>query len=371
MRQECSARRPAGRTAGSSAGQAPGARTARPTRLYSPSGNNYAHQRLGQVRRASALAAVRTRGGLNPPRSHPAKSISLSIAASVRTASSLQLALLVLALLNLNRSSRPPQEKARWLDAGRDHGAPSCRSPRFRWRSGPVFEVPIGDHNAASKVADLDDQYFLCTGLQWSILGSALGIGPAYAWAHRTAVFGEIHSLLLSLICGAGMPGFYAVLFVASALATHYMRSFHIYLDSSMLRNVLATDFKGKSRLLTPALIAPLSLLAVVADYFALANPIDRAYLAESNRVAYGIDAVFGADDFRWCHAVISGHVRTDEKSSRSSIAFELHQETIWWFAKAPERFSSRNPPKKPLERCRRNSQARRQSATFISLRRR
>jgi lipid A ethanolaminephosphotransferase len=98
------------------------------------------------------------------------------------------------------------------------------------------------------------------------------------------------------------------------------MRSFHIYLDSSMLRNVLATDFKESRELLTPALIAPLSLLAVVPIIFLWRIRIARAYLAESNRVAYGIDAVFDTDDFGRCHAVISGHVRTDEKSSRSAI---------------------------------------------------
>lgn len=102
-----------------------------------------------------------------------------------------------------------------------------------------------------------------CNGLFWS---SALGIQSSLRMGTSVLLFlVGIHSLLLSLIVWRwNAKVLLAVLFVASALATHYMRSFHIYLDSSMLRNVLATDFKESRELLTPALIAPLSLLAVV-----------------------------------------------------------------------------------------------------------
>ena len=102
-----------------------------------------------------------------------------------------------------------------------------------------------------------------CNGLFWS---SALGVQSSLRMGTSVLLFlVGIHSLLLSLVVWRwNAKVLLAVLFVASALATHYMRSFHIYLDSSMLRNVLATDFKESRELLTPALIAPLSQLAVV-----------------------------------------------------------------------------------------------------------
>lgn len=106
-----------------------------------------------------------------------------------------------------------------------------------------------------------------CNGLFWS---SALGVQSSLRMGTSVLLFlVGIHSLLLSLVVWRwNAKVLLAVLFVASALATHYMRSFHIYLDSSMLRNVLATDFKESRELLTPALIAPLSLLAVVPIFF-------------------------------------------------------------------------------------------------------
>lgn len=106
-----------------------------------------------------------------------------------------------------------------------------------------------------------------CNGLFWS---SALGVQSSLRMGTSVLLFlVGIHSLLLSLVVWRwNAKVLLAVLFVASALATHYMRSFHIYLDSSMLRNVLATDFKESRELLTPALIAPLSLLAVVPIIF-------------------------------------------------------------------------------------------------------
>lgn len=48
------------------------------------------------------------------------------------------------------------------------------------------------------------------------------------------------------------------LLFITTAFATHYMNSYNVYLDADMLRNVLATDHKESSELMTPALLLPL-----------------------------------------------------------------------------------------------------------------
>jgi lipid A ethanolaminephosphotransferase len=54
-----------------------------------------------------------------------------------------------------------------------------------------------------------------------------------------------------------------ALLVVATALASHFMTAYGIYLDASMLRNVLQTDSRESAELLTPALLLPLALSAV------------------------------------------------------------------------------------------------------------
>lgn len=72
-----------------------------------------------------------------------------------------------------------------------------------------------------------------------------------------------IHALLMGLIVWRwNAKVLLGLLLVVTALAAHYMRSFHVYLDVSMLRNVLATDLKETRELLTPALVPPLLALA-------------------------------------------------------------------------------------------------------------
>ena len=95
---------------------------------------------------------------------------------------------------------------------------------------------------------------------------------------------------------------------------------------------------QGKSRATDACIDCSTKPTGSSSDYFSLANPIARAYLAESNRVAYGIDAVFDTDDFGRCHAVISGHVRTDEKSSRSAI-LDYTGKLSGGFAEGTDRF--------------------------------
>ncbi|KAF1016034.1 MAG: Phosphoethanolamine transferase EptA [Stenotrophomonas maltophilia] len=55
-----------------------------------------------------------------------------------------------------------------------------------------------------------------------------------------------------------------SVLLLVTAMAAYYMDRYHIYLDADMLRNVLATDRKESSELLTPSLLWPLLWLAVL-----------------------------------------------------------------------------------------------------------
>ena len=97
-------------------------------------------------------------------------------------------------------------------------------------------------------------------------------VAPAVQWKLAAALFviiTAVHALLLGMVVHRRYARpLLAVLILVTAVATHYMGSYGVYLDSDMLRNVLHTDRKESSellswRLLTPVLFAslPLALL--------------------------------------------------------------------------------------------------------------
>jgi lipid A ethanolaminephosphotransferase len=74
-----------------------------------------------------------------------------------------------------------------------------------------------------------------------------------------------VHSLLFGLLVWRwNAKPLLAVLFITTALATHYMNSYGVYLDTDMLRNVLHTDHKESRELMTPSLLLPLLFYAVL-----------------------------------------------------------------------------------------------------------
>ncbi|WP_425477260.1 phosphoethanolamine transferase [Stenotrophomonas humi] len=69
----------------------------------------------------------------------------------------------------------------------------------------------------------------------------------------------SVHALLLGLLLWRwNAKVLLTVLLITTAFAVHYMNSYNVYLDADMLRNVLATDRKESSELMTPALLLPL-----------------------------------------------------------------------------------------------------------------
>ncbi|SBV35199.1 Sulfatase [uncultured Stenotrophomonas sp.] len=97
-----------------------------------------------------------------------------------------------------------------------------------------------------------------CNGLFWR---NAMATNPGnlpFALSLFVLLAG-VHALLLGLLLWRwNAKPVLAVLFIATAFATHYMDSFNVYLDADMLRNVLATDHKESRELMTPALLLPL-----------------------------------------------------------------------------------------------------------------
>jgi lipid A ethanolaminephosphotransferase len=89
---------------------------------------------------------------------------------------------------------------------------------------------------------------------------SAWGLGAALAVA-----LVALHFLLLALVCNRfTLKPLLTLLFIATAFATHYMLQFGVFLDPSMLRNVLRTDVREASELFTWSLVPHLLIFAVL-----------------------------------------------------------------------------------------------------------
>ncbi|MEE7559344.1 phosphoethanolamine transferase, partial [Xanthomonas sp. Kuri4-2] len=74
-----------------------------------------------------------------------------------------------------------------------------------------------------------------------------------------------LHALLLGVLLWRwNARPLLTLLLLTTALATHYMNSYSVYLDADMLRNVLHTDHKESRELMTPGLILPLLCYAAL-----------------------------------------------------------------------------------------------------------
>lgn len=97
-------------------------------------------------------------------------------------------------------------------------------------------------------------------GLFWN---SAMATHPGsvrYALSLLLLLLGT-HAFLLGLLVWRwNAKGVVSALLMLTMLASHYMSRYHIYLDPDMLRNVLATDRRESSELLTASLAGPLLL---------------------------------------------------------------------------------------------------------------
>jgi lipid A ethanolaminephosphotransferase len=73
------------------------------------------------------------------------------------------------------------------------------------------------------------------------------------------------HFVLMALVANRWtVKPVLTVLIVATALVTYYMARFNVYIDATMMRNVLRTDFGEARELLTPMLLPYLFLYAVL-----------------------------------------------------------------------------------------------------------
>ena len=90
---------------------------------------------------------------------------------------------------------------------------------------------------------------------------------PLQQWRLALSLFlvvTALHAFLLGLVMNrwTAKP-LLTVLLLVTAVATHYMNAYGVYLDADMLRNILHTDSKESSELLTLRLLVPLVLTAL------------------------------------------------------------------------------------------------------------
>ncbi|MBA4177075.1 MAG: phosphoethanolamine transferase [Leptothrix sp. (in: Bacteria)] len=121
------------------------------------------------------------------------------------------------------------------------------------------------------------EQLMLAASLFWAFGANRLFFGAAlkdrllgqpatWGWALALLVMlTAVHYLLLSLVCTRhSVKPILTVLLVGTAFATHFMHSFGVYLDPSMLRNALRTDIAEARELFSWALLPHLLLYAAL-----------------------------------------------------------------------------------------------------------
>ena len=105
-------------------------------------------------------------------------------------------------------------------------------------------------------------------GLFWKSSLAGRGLESSAAWLFAAAIFVVITALHFILLClllnrWTARP-LLALLIVVTAFAAYYMNAYTVFLDASMLRNVLHTDSREAGELFSRGMILPLLLYAVL-----------------------------------------------------------------------------------------------------------
>ena len=121
------------------------------------------------------------------------------------------------------------------------------------------------------------EQLVFAASLFWAFTANRLFLAAALkdrgytepaTWAYGLALMVMLtaaHFVLLALVCNRHtVKPVLTVLITGTAFATHYMQSFGVYLDPSMMRNVLRTDLAEARELMSWTLLAHLLLYALV-----------------------------------------------------------------------------------------------------------
>ncbi|MDI3509416.1 MAG: lipid ethanolaminephosphotransferase [Betaproteobacteria bacterium] len=111
----------------------------------------------------------------------------------------------------------------------------------------------------------------------WQKVLSVGGSGAWVLWVTMAALVASVNFALLSLITWSrGYRWMASVLVLAAAANTHFMRTYGVVIDPSMMANVLNTDAREATDLLTPALPLTLLLVAGPALWWIWRRPLRR-----------------------------------------------------------------------------------------------
>lgn len=121
------------------------------------------------------------------------------------------------------------------------------------------------------------EQLLLLASLFWALVANRLFLQAALkdrvasepgTWGFAVALLvmlAALHFLLMGLVCNRWtVKPILAVLIVGTAFATHFMQSFGVYLDPTMMRNVLRTDVAEARELFSWRLLPHLLLFAML-----------------------------------------------------------------------------------------------------------
>jgi len=139
---------------------------------------------------------------------------------------------------------------------------PAAPWPAFSWQHLWRWQVQL----STEKVIVLASLFFalVCNRLFWQQALNTHPGSPLFALSLFILLTG-IHAFLLGLLLWQwNGKVLLSVLLLTTAFAVHYMNQFNVYLDADMLRNVLATDIREASELLTFSLLIPLLLYAAL-----------------------------------------------------------------------------------------------------------
>jgi len=125
-----------------------------------------------------------------------------------------------------------------------------------------------------------------CNGNWWSGVLAGRSWGDASTWLFAGAVFVLLAALqfaLLALLLNrwTAKP-LLALLFAVTAFAVYYMRKYNVFLDPSMLRNVLRTDVKEARELVDWGLLPQLLLFAALPVALLWRVQIKRVHLGRA-----------------------------------------------------------------------------------------
>lgn len=107
-----------------------------------------------------------------------------------------------------------------------------------------------------------------CNGAFWHAVIGTGALGGAGGWQTGVSLFVAITALHMALLCvllnrWTAKPVL-TVLLLVTAMAAHYMDQYTVYFDADMIRNILHTDSKESSELISSGLIPSLLLYGVL-----------------------------------------------------------------------------------------------------------